>query len=101
KVNLMDVNREKRRFLGKVKDLPINIKGITIPIDVDVSEATTYTVIVRNDWLTKTNGIIDFNYEIMELYYNGQKLRCEISCWEKPKYDNLGNAIKKETIPLE
>lgn len=99
KVNLMDVNGGKRRSLGKVKNLPINIKGTTIPIDVDVSEATNYTVIVGNDWLTKTNGIIDFNHGIMELYYNGQKLRCGISCWEKPKYDDLGNAIEKETTP--
>ena len=101
-INLVDVNGGKRRSLGKIKNLPINIKGTIIPIDVDVSEAANYSVIVGNDWLTKTKGIIDFNHGIMTLHYNGRRLRCGISCWEKPKYDDLGNAIgKQETTTPE
>ena len=48
-VNMVDVNGGKKRSLGKIRNLPINIKGITIPVDVDVSESTNYTVIVGND----------------------------------------------------
>ena len=48
-INLVDVNGGKRRSLGKIKNLPINIKGTIIPINVDVSEAANYSVIVEND----------------------------------------------------
>jgi predicted aspartyl protease len=98
-VNLVDVNGGKKRSLGKIRNLPINIKGTTIPVDVDVSESMNYTVIVGNDWLTKTKGIIDFSHRIMELEYNNRKLRCGISCWEKPKYDEHGKPMGLETKP--
>ena len=60
-IKMVDINGGKKRSLGKVKNLPINIKGTTIPIDVDVSESKNYSVIVGNDWLTKTKGVIDFD----------------------------------------
>lgn len=89
-INMVDVNGGKRRSLGKVKDLPISIKGTIIPIDMDVSEANNYSIIVGNDWLTKTKGILDFNHGIMTLHYNGKRIRHAITCWEKPKYDDNG-----------
>jgi hypothetical protein len=73
-INMVDVNGGKKRSLGKVKNFPINIKGTIIPVDVDVSESNNYTVIVGNDWLTKTNGVIDFNHKVMELNYNNRKI---------------------------
>ena len=61
-INMVDINGGKKRSLGKVKDLPITIKGTTIPITVDVSESKHYSVIVGNDWLTKTKGLIDYDH---------------------------------------
>jgi hypothetical protein len=100
-VNMVDVNGGKKRSLGKVKQLPINIKGTIIPVDVDVSESASYSVIVGNDWLTKTKGIIDFNHRILELNYNNRKIRCGISCWEKPKYDEMGIPTGLENAPIQ
>ena len=54
-INMMDINGGKKRSLGKVKNLPINIKGTYILIDMDVSEAKAYAVIVGNDWLRAPN----------------------------------------------
>ena len=92
-VNMVNINNKKKRSLRKVKNLPINIKGTVIPIDVDVSESPNYAVLVRNDWLTKTKGTIDYNHRVMELHYNDRRLRCGITCWTKPKYDDNGTPI--------
>ena len=81
-INMVDINGGKKRSLGKVKNLPINIKGVTIPIDVDVSESKNYTVIVGNNWLTKTKGVIDFDHKVLTLQYQGRRLRCGITCWK-------------------
>ena len=61
-IKMVDVNRGKQQSLGKIRNLPINVKVTIISIDVEVSEAADYTVIVGNDWLTKTKRIIDFSY---------------------------------------
>jgi len=95
-IKMVDINGGKKRSLGKVKQLPINIKGTIIPIDVDVSESTYYSVIVGNDWLTKTKGVIDFNHGVMELNYNNKRIRCGITCWEKQKYDEHGTPMGLE-----
>src|SRR5271155_374454 len=86
-INMVDINGNKKQSLGKVKNLPINIKGVIIPIDMDVSESKNYSVIVENDWLTKTKGVINFDHHVLTLHYQGKRLRCEITCWEKPKFD--------------
>jgi hypothetical protein len=98
-IKMVDVNGGKRQSLGKIRNLSINVKGTTIPIDVEVSEAADYTVIVGNDWLTKTNGIIDFSHGIMTLTYQDRRIRCGITCWEKPKYDEHGSPIGMEEKP--
>ena len=89
-IKMVDINGGKKRSLGKVKNLSINIKGTIIPIDVDVSEANTYSVIVGNDWLTKTKGVIDFDHRVLTLHYQERRIRCGITCWEKQKYDENG-----------
>ena len=78
-----------------MKQLPIN------PVDVDVSESTSYLVIVGNDLLTKINEIIDFNYWIMELEYNNRKICCGISCWKKPEYNEYGTPVELEVTLVQ
>src|SRR5438477_9972607 len=63
---------------------------------MDVSEFKNYTVIVGNDWLTKTKGVIDFDHKVLTLQYQGRRLRYGITCWEKPKFDNNGNSTGVE-----
>ena len=95
-INMVDINGGKKRSLGKVKNLSINIKRVTIPIDVDVSKSKNYTVIVGNNWLTKTKDVIDFDHKVLTLQYQGRRLHCRITCWEKPKFDNNGNPTDVE-----
>ena len=51
-----------------------------------------------NNWLTKTKGVIDFDHKVLTLYYQGRRLCCGITCWEKPKFDNNGNPIDLKDI---
>ena len=44
------------RPLGIIKNLPIEIEGTTIPIDVEVIDATTYSVLLGNDWSQKVDA---------------------------------------------
>ena len=37
------------RALGIIRDLPIEIKGITILMDVEVMDSTSYSLLLRND----------------------------------------------------
>ena len=37
------------RPLGIIKNLPIEIEGITIPLDVEVMDATSYSLLLDND----------------------------------------------------
>ena len=52
-VNMIGINGEKRKALGEIKSLPIIIQQQLLPVNVVVSEATGYDVLVGNDWLTK------------------------------------------------
>jgi hypothetical protein len=92
-INLVDINGGKKRSLGKVKDLPITLKGTTIPITVDVSESKQYTIIVGNDWITKTKAIINYDHQTLDLNYLGKNIRCKVTCWEKQKFNDDGRPI--------
>ena len=47
--------------LGEVKDVPIQLRGATIPTDAIVTNATSYEVVIRNEWLKKTHTEINLN----------------------------------------
>ena len=67
---MVNINGRKKCSLGKVKILFINIRRTIIQTDVNVSEFPNYTVLVGNDWFTKTKRTIDYNYRVIELHYN-------------------------------
>jgi hypothetical protein len=56
---------------------------------------------VGNDWLTKTNGVIDFNHKVMELNYNNRKIWCGITYWKKSKFNDNGIPTGVEEIPTK
>ena len=52
-INMVGIHGEKRQPLGEVLNLPIQVQDAVIPVNVTVTEATDYAVIVSNDWLSK------------------------------------------------
>ena len=63
-----------------------------------VSESKYYSVIVGNDWLTKTKGLIDYDHQTLNLNHQGKNIYCKITCWEKPKFDDNGRPIGLEPM---
>ncbi|CAG8826071.1 30980_t:CDS:2 [Gigaspora margarita] len=60
--NLIDVHGQRRHPLGVVKNFLIKVNKIEIPINIEVTEAWEYTVIVGTDWLAKVKEKIDLKY---------------------------------------
>ena len=44
------------RPLGIIKSLPIEIEGMTIPMDIEVMDATSYSLLLGNDWSQKVEA---------------------------------------------
>ncbi|KAG9298600.1 hypothetical protein G9A89_000819 [Geosiphon pyriformis] len=65
---------------GEIDDFPIEINGIIIPIKVLVMEATQYQVLVGNNWLSKTNAILNWTMQKLQLSQNGQYTRASAIC---------------------
>src|SRR6185436_8371816 len=68
------------RPLGVVRDFPVTVAGYTIPIDVEVTEATTYTLILGNNWLLKANGNYNWQNQELTLKWRNQHLVLPTSC---------------------
>jgi predicted aspartyl protease len=60
--------------LGKIREVPIKIGGATIPVDVIVTSATNYDILIGNQWLHKARAIIDLNAQKMQINYRGRKV---------------------------
>jgi len=46
---IVSATRLSIRPLGIIKDLSIEIEGITIPIDIEVMDTTSYSLLLEND----------------------------------------------------
>ncbi|KAG9301662.1 hypothetical protein G9A89_016732 [Geosiphon pyriformis] len=82
--------------IGKIDNLLIEINGIIIPIKVLVMKATQYQALVGNDWLSKTNTILDWMTQELQLSQNTNVDHNElplILAWDE---DNHGKGKQKE-----
>ncbi|KAG9303632.1 hypothetical protein G9A89_018529 [Geosiphon pyriformis] len=52
-------NKATKTPIGKIDNLFIEINSIIVPIKVLVIEATQYQTLIGNDWLLKTNTMLD------------------------------------------
>jgi hypothetical protein len=86
KTNMIDIHGGKKRALGIIKDVPVTVKGRTITVDMEVTEAKEYTILVGNDWLDKVGGIIDYPNRLLAFQWDGMKCRTPITCWKRPEF---------------
>src|SRR3989337_2700117 len=75
---MINVNGERKRPLGKVLNLLITIKGITVPIDVVVVDANSYSAIVGNDWLSRVRVRIDYETCVMNMTWEDMEIEVPI-----------------------
>ena len=89
-INMIDINGGCTRPLGKVTNIPIQLDGVIVPINVDVSESKDYFIVAGNDWITDVKGILDWHYGHFTFNFKNQYHRIAITCWDKPTYDQAG-----------
>ena len=71
--SMVNVNGEKKMPMGEVLNFPITVQEIEVPINVVVTEAETYSVIVGNDWLRKVKANIDYETSTMTMNWKGKE----------------------------
>ncbi|KAG9296381.1 hypothetical protein G9A89_014973 [Geosiphon pyriformis] len=77
---IITTNGATKTPIGEIDDFPFEVNGIIIPIKVLVMEATQYQVLVENDWLSKTNAILDWTMQELQLSQNGQHTHVPAMC---------------------
>ncbi|GET01638.1 retroviral-like aspartic protease 1 [Rhizophagus clarus] len=86
KTVMVNVNGERRRPLGAVSAIPLNIMGRIIPMDAIVTDADSYAAIVGNDWLRKTKANIDYGTNELTLKWEDEILRVPTECQTMPHH---------------
>ncbi|KAG9305731.1 hypothetical protein G9A89_005129 [Geosiphon pyriformis] len=56
---IITADRATKTPIGEINNLSIEINGITVSIKILVMEATQYQALVDNNWLFKTNAMLD------------------------------------------
>jgi len=82
-INMIGINGDKKKALGEVKNLPITIQRQVLPVNVIVSEATGYDLLVGNDWLTKYKANLSWENKELSFQVNGQTFKEPATCWKK------------------
>src|SRR6185437_12360805 len=62
------------RPLGIIKNLPIEIEGTIIPMDVEVMNATSYSLLLGNDWSQKVDASYSWKNKAYTLRWNKKKI---------------------------
>ncbi|KAG9296295.1 hypothetical protein G9A89_014887 [Geosiphon pyriformis] len=68
------------RPISKIDNLPIEVNSIIMPIKVLVMEATQYQALVGNDWLFKTNMMLDWTTQELQISQNSQHMQAPAMC---------------------
>ncbi|KAG9307222.1 hypothetical protein G9A89_017050 [Geosiphon pyriformis] len=79
--------------IGEIDDFPIEINGIIVPIKVLVMDATQYQALVSNDWLFKTNAMLDWTTQELILSQNGRHTRVPAMCGHFKTINNTAPLI--------
>ncbi|KAG9297301.1 hypothetical protein G9A89_001990 [Geosiphon pyriformis] len=58
---IITVNGAIKTLIGKIDNFPIKINSIMVSIKVLVIKATQYQTLIGNNWLSKTNVLLDWN----------------------------------------
>ncbi|CAG8801902.1 7538_t:CDS:1, partial [Gigaspora margarita] len=76
--NLIDIHGQRKHPLGIVENLLIVVNKVKISIDIEVTKAKEYTIIVGTDWLSKVKGKIDLAKGVLEYELKDEKYQTPI-----------------------
>ena len=81
-INMIGINGEKQKALGKIKSLPIVVHQQLLSVNIIVSEATRYDVLIENDWLTKYQAKLDWEKQMLMFGIEGKTFTVDTVCWK-------------------
>jgi hypothetical protein len=82
---ILPATGKRTQPLGVIRDLPITIQGQTIPIDVEVIEAATYSLLLGNNWLMKAGASYHWQDQELTLKWRGKTLIVPANCSREVK----------------
>ena len=62
--------------LGKIRDVPVRFREITITVPIVVVDSTTYDMILGNEWLEKARAVLDIFGEVAEEFVQIRLYEC-------------------------
>ncbi|CAG8619857.1 12806_t:CDS:2 [Acaulospora morrowiae] len=74
-IKMISVHGESKRALDKISNLPFNVGGNEIPVDIVITDTNFYQALVGNNWLSKVNALIDYNGSQMSIFWNNKKIK--------------------------
>ncbi|CAG8598244.1 10377_t:CDS:2 [Diversispora eburnea] len=74
-ISIISIHDESKRAVGEIFNFLFEVGGCQIPIDVIVTDAQTYQVIIRNDWFSKVKTNIDWCTSEIIFLWNNQKVK--------------------------
>ncbi|KAG9288708.1 hypothetical protein G9A89_004327 [Geosiphon pyriformis] len=78
--HIITANGATKTPIGEIDNFLFEVNGIITPIKVLVMEAPQYQALVGNDWLFKTNIILDWMIQKLQLSDNGQHTYVPTMC---------------------
>jgi hypothetical protein len=63
--------------LGTIKNLPIEIERITISLTVEVIDALTYSLLLKNNWSYKVNASYNWKNSAYTFKWNNKKIHVQ------------------------
>jgi len=82
-VNMIGIHGDKKKAIGEIEQLPIKIQGVDVPINVVISEAQGYDVLIGNDWFTKYGASLSWPKNELTFQKNNQRYIQPACCWKK------------------
>jgi hypothetical protein len=88
-ITMINIQGGRSRPLGRVNNIPLQINGVEVPINVDITESTDYYIVAGNDWLTKCRGRLYWDCQKFTFIWNNKEYQIPMTCWEKPQFDHF------------
>ncbi|RHZ85474.1 hypothetical protein Glove_65g24 [Diversispora epigaea] len=82
---ILPATGKKTQPLGVIRDLPITIQDQTIPIDVEVIDTATYSLLLGNNWLMKANASYNWSDQELTLRWQEKTLTILANCSKETK----------------
>ncbi|KAG9293006.1 hypothetical protein G9A89_016368 [Geosiphon pyriformis] len=77
---IITANKVTKTLIDKIDNFPFEVNDIIISIKVLVIEATQYQILVSNNWLSKTNTMLDWTTQKLQFSQSNKYIQVSATC---------------------